>query len=65
MEKIKVGDYIIYTDTRDSYAGTVNSIDEANQTAKINVVITIKDEQKFAELEVPLAKLKKRNLLNK
>lgn len=62
-ENIKIGDYIIYDDGRDKYAGTVISINEANKKAKIKVIITIKEEQKFAEMDVPVSKLKPRSLV--
>lgn len=60
---IKIGDYIIYNDGRDNYAGTVVSIDEIKETASIKVILTVKDQNVFATIEAPLRKLKKRSLL--
>lgn len=63
MEDIRIGDYVIYNDGRDSYAGTVIEIDSKTATAKLKVVIDVRDSKNFTEITAPVNKLRKRILI--
>lgn len=62
MENIRIGDYVLYNDGRDSYAGTVIGISDDGKTATLKVVITVRDAKKFTEIDAPVSKLRKRPL---
>lgn len=60
-ETFHVGDYIIYVD-RETYLGTIKSLDIAMGTAKIKVPLTCNNKMIMEEMTVPISKLKKRVL---
>lgn len=63
MDTFRVGDYVLYNDGRDSYAGTVISINEETNIATLEVVITIRDSKSFTTIDAPINKLRKRSLV--
>lgn len=61
-EDFKVGDYIIYND-RETYVGTIQSINSKEETAEIKVPLNYKGNLVMEKMVVSISKLKKRALV--